>query len=155
MNKRPALVFAIEDPTTPDVVPLTRQLDGYLASLYPTANIQPVSSEELRQPHVTFVTARVDGTPVACGACVDEGDYVEVKRMYVLPACRGLGLGKQLLEALEQYVRGRGARLIRLETGTAQAEALELYERSGYVRCPPFGRHRANAHSICMEKVLA
>lgn len=155
MNKRPSLVFAIEDPGTPDVVPLTQQLDGYLASLYPTANIQPVSPEELRQPNVTFVTARVDGTPVACGACVDEGDYVEVKRMYVLPACRGLGLGKQLLEALEQHVRHRGARVIRLETGTAQAEALELYERAGYMRCPPFGRHRANPHSICMEKVLA
>jgi putative acetyltransferase len=155
VNKRPSLVFAIEDPGTPDVVPLTQQLDGYLASLYPTANIQPVSSEELRQPNVTFVTARVDGTPVACGACVDEGDYVEVKRMYVLPACRGLGLGKQLLEALEQHVRHRGARVIRLETGTAQAEALELYERAGYMRCPPFGRHRANPHSICMEKVIA
>jgi putative acetyltransferase len=155
VNKRPQLSFAIEDPGTPDVVPLTQQLDGYLAELYPTANIQPVSPEELRQAKVSFVTARVDGTPVACGACVDEGDYVEVKRMYVLPACRGLGLGKQLLEALEQHVHARGGRVIRLETGTAQAEALELYERSGYHRCPPFGNHRANPHSICMEKVLA
>lgn len=155
MNKRPQLSFAIEDPGTPDVVPLTQQLDGYLAELYPTANIQPVSAAELRQPKVSFLTARVDGTPVACGACVDEGDYVEVKRMYVLPACRGLGLGKQLLEALEQHVRVSGGRVIRLETGTAQAEALELYERSGYHRCPPFGNHRANPHSICMEKLLA
>lgn len=155
MNKRPELVFAVEDPGTPDILPLTQELDGYLAGLYPTANIQPVSLEELRQPHVTFVTARVDGTPVACGACVDEGDYVEVKRMYVLPACRGLGLGKQLLEALERDVRDRGGRVIRLETGTAQAEALELYERSGYARCAPFGPHRANPQSICMEKVLA
>lgn len=155
MNKRPELVFAVEDPGTSDILPLTQELDGYLAELYPSANIQPVSLDELRQPNVTFVTARVDGTPVACGACVDEGGYVEVKRMYVLPACRGLGLGKQLLEALEQYVRGRGGRVIRLETGTAQAEALELYERSGYARCPPFGRHRTNPHSICMEKVLA
>ena len=155
MNKRPQLSFAIEDPGAPDVLPLTRQLDGYLAELYPTANIQPVSAEELRQPNLSFVTARVDGTPVACGACVDEGDYVEVKRMYVLPACRGLGLGKQLLEALEQHVRARGGRVIRLETGTAQTEALELYERAGYHRCPPFGSHRANPHSICMEKLLA
>ena len=155
MNKRPQLTFAVEDPGTPDILPLTQQLDGYLAELYPTANIQPVALDELRHPNVTFVTARVDGTPVACGACVDEGDYVEVKRMYVLPACRGLGLGKQLLEALEQQVRQRGGRVIRLETGTAQAEALELYERSGYRRCPPFGEHRANPHSVCMEKLLA
>lgn len=155
MNKRPQLQFAIEDPGTPDIVPLTQQLDGYLAGLYPTANIQPVSLDELRRPNVTFVTARVDGTPVACGACVDEGDYVEVKRMYVLPACRGLGLGKQLLEALERQVRASGGEVIRLETGTAQEEALELYGRAGYRRCPPFGDHRANPNSVCMEKLLA
>ena len=155
MNQRPQLTFAVEDPGTPDILPLTQQLDGYLAQLYPTANIQPVALDELRHPNVTFLTARVDGTPVACGACVDEGDYVEVKRMYVLPACRGLGLGKQLLEALERHVFQCGGRVIRLETGTAQAEALELYERSGYRRCPPFGDHRANPQSICMEKQLA
>ncbi|MGO4699849.1 GNAT family N-acetyltransferase [Dyella sp. 2RAB6] len=155
MNTRPQLSFAVEDPGTPDILPLTQQLDGYLAELYPTANIQPVALDELRRAHVTFVTARVDGTPVACGACVDEGDYVEVKRMYVLPACRGLGLGKQLLEALEQHVLARGGRIIRLETGTAQAEALELYGRAGYHRCPPFGDHRTNPQSVCMEKILA
>ena len=49
MNKRPQLTFAIEDPGTPDILPLTQRLDGYLAELYPTANIQPVALEELRQ----------------------------------------------------------------------------------------------------------
>lgn len=154
MNIRPILHFAVDDPGAPDVLPLIQQLDGYLTELYPTANIQPVSLEELRHPNITFLTARVDGTPVACGACVDHGDYVEVKRMYVLPACRGLGLGKQLLEALERHIRDRGGHVVRLETGTAQAEALELYGRAGYRRCPPFGDHHANPQSICMEKVL-
>ena len=151
----PVLQFDVDDTTAADVAPLIQQLDGYLTELYPTGNIHPVSVDELTQPNATFLTARVDGTPVACGACVNEGEYVEVKRMYVLPACRGLGLGKQLLEALEQYVRNGGGRVIRLETGTAQAEAIELYERSGYRRCAPFGSHRSNPHSVCMEKVLA
>jgi len=75
--------------------------------------------------------------------------------MYVLPARRGLGLGKQLLEALERGIARSGGKRVRLETGTAQAEALELYERAGYRRCPPFGEHRANPQSICMEKILA
>ena len=155
MLNAPVLKFEIDDPASPDVTPLIQQLDGYLAELYPTGNIQPVPLEELKQPNVTFLTARVDGMPVACGACVKHDDYVEVKRMYVLPACRGLGLGKQLLEALETVVRHRGDKVIRLETGTAQTEALELYERAGYRRCPPFGEHHANSRSICMEKVLA
>ncbi|WP_114239258.1 GNAT family N-acetyltransferase [Dyella sp. C9] len=155
MANTPTLHFEIDDPDSPDVTPLIRQLDGYLAELYPTANIRPLAVDELKRPNVTFLTARVDGTPVACGACVWHEGYVEVKRMYVLPACRGLGLGKQLLDALEDKVRQGGGQLIRLETGTAQTEALELYERAGYRRCPPFGEHHANPRSICMEKLLA
>lgn len=155
MLKAPVLRFEIDDPASPDVIPLIHELDGYLSELYPTGNIQPVAVEALRQPNVTFLTARVDDTPVACGACVQHEDYVEVKRMYVLPACRGLGLGKQLLEALESQVVRTGGKVVRLETGTAQTEALELYERAGYRRCPPFGEHRANPRSICMEKTLA
>jgi putative acetyltransferase len=155
MLSTPLLRFQIDDPASPDVVPLLHELDGYLAELYPTGNIQPVSVAALKQANVTFLTARVDGVPVACGACLRHQDYVEVKRMYVLPACRGLGLGKQLLEALETEVARAGGTVIRLETGTAQAEALELYERAGYRRCAPFGEHRANPLSICMEKSLA
>ncbi|WP_109125524.1 GNAT family N-acetyltransferase [Dyella sp. C11] len=154
MLKAPVLHFEVDDPSSLDVSPLIRELDGYLAELYPTGNIRPVPAEELKQPNVTFLTARVDGTPVACGAFVRHDDYVEVKRMYVLPACRGLGLGKQLLEALETEIVRAGGALVRLETGTAQTEALELYERAGYRRCPPFGEHRANPRSICMEKPL-
>ncbi len=155
MLKAPALHFEIDDPAAPEVAPLLLQLDGYLAELYPTGNILPVPLAELKQANVTFLTARVDGKPVACGAFVRHNDYVEVKRMYVLPACRGLGLGKQLLEALEKEVARSGGTLVRLETGTAQAEALELYARAGYRRCPPFGEHQSNPRSICMEKTLA
>lgn len=151
----PRLEFRIDDPALPELRPLIEPTDGYLAELHPTGNIQPVSLASLQRPEVTFLSARVDGDPVACGACIDEGDYVEVKRMYVLPACRGLGLGKQLLEAMEGQVRAGGGRVVRLEAGTAQDEALELYGRAGYRRCPPFGEHHANPRSVCMEKVLA
>lgn len=151
----PHLEFRIDDPALPELRPLIEPTDGYLAELHPTGNIEPVSLADLQRSKVTFLTARVDGAPVACGACIDEGDYVEVKRMYVLPACRGLGLGKQLLEAMERQIRQGGGRVVRLEAGTAQAEALELYERAGYRRCSPFGEHHANPRSVCMEKVLA
>mgnify|MGYP000965390820 FL=1 len=151
----PRLEFRIDDPSLPELRPLIEPTDGYLAELHPTGNIEPVSLAALQRPGVSLLTARVDGEPVACGACIDEGDYMEVKRMYVLPACRGLGLGKQLLEAIERHIRRLGGRLVRLEAGTAQAEALELYERAGYRRCPPFGEHHANPRSVCMEKALA
>lgn len=155
MLKPPALHFEIDDPSAHDVAGLIRELDGHLATLPLTGDIRPMSADELKQPGVTFLTARVDGTPIACGAFVRHGDYAEVKRMYVLPACRGLGLGKQLLEALETRIAAAGIGAVRLETGTAEGEALELYRHAGYVRCPPFGEHRSNPGSICMEKHLA
>jgi GNAT superfamily N-acetyltransferase len=150
----PSLVFAIDDPGREDVLQLIDQLHGYLSDLDHYRQPPQISVEDLRRPHTTFMTARVDGTPLACGAGVDHGDYVELKYMYVLPACRGMGLGKQILEALEQQVRKAGGKMVRLETGTAQTESVELYERSGYRRCPPFGDHYAHPASICMEKSL-
>ncbi|NID03796.1 GNAT family N-acetyltransferase [Luteibacter jiangsuensis] len=150
----PSLVFAVDDPGRPDVLPLIEQLHGYLSDLDRHLPPPSVGVESLRQPHTTFMTARVDGLPLACGAAVDHGEYVELKYMYVLPACRGMGLGKQMLEALEQQVRSAGGKTVKLETGTAQTESIELYERAGYRRCRPFGDHRAIASSIFMEKSL-
>jgi putative acetyltransferase len=150
----PQLTFQVDDPGATDIVPLIEQLDGYLARLYPTSQEPPGAGRALHKPEVTFLSARVDGTPVACGAFFDRGDYVELAQMYVIPTCRGLGLGKQLLEALEKEIRRTGARLIRLETGIAQTEALEMYERTGYRRCAHFGYHRPNPLSIFMEKPL-
>ncbi|GAA0907050.1 hypothetical protein GCM10009552_14710 [Rothia nasimurium] len=150
----PSLTFAIDEPGRPDVVPLIEQLHGYLSDLDRHPVPPSVTIDSLQRPHVTFMTARVDDIPLACGAGLAYDDYVELKYMYVLPACRGMGLGKQMLEALENEVRCQGARVVRLETGTAQTESVELYERAGYRRCPPFGEHRANAASIFMEKQL-
>lgn len=154
MTGTPQLTFQADDPQAADVSPLIEQLDGYLARLYPSADAPPGAAMETARPDLTFITARVDGTPVACGALVERGDYVEIMQMYVIPACRGLGLGKQLLEGLEAQVRARGGSRIRLETGIAQTEAIELYERAGYARTPAFGTHRPNPLSIFMEKPL-
>lgn len=154
MSEIPVLQFGIDDPDAPDVRPLIEELDGYLSNLYPAGNISPVSVVSMQQPNVAFLTARVDGIAVACGACIDHGDYVELKRMYVLMACRGLGLGKQLLEAMETQTRTMGRRVVRLHAGNAQEEALELYRRAGYHRCPPFGEHHADPQAHCMEKTL-
>ncbi len=59
----PVLLFAIDDPGRADVLPLIEQLHGYLSDLYQQPLPQHVGVESLRQPHVTFMTARVDGIP--------------------------------------------------------------------------------------------
>ena len=104
-------------------------------------------------PRSTFLLARIDGRPVACGALrpMDE-EAAEVRRMYVAPSVRRKGIARRLLTALEQVASGFGYRILRLETGNRQPEAIALYESFGFYRIPPYGCHIGDPLSICFEK---
>jgi GNAT superfamily N-acetyltransferase len=99
---------------------------------------------------------RLDDKPVGCGGIKLFGmEYGEVKRMYVRPPFRGLGLSKLMLNHLADYSQQRGVNILRLETGIHQKEAIRLYERFGFRRIPPFGEYREDPLSLCFEKRLA
>jgi GNAT superfamily N-acetyltransferase len=84
-------------------------------------------------PGGAFLVVYEDGKPVAGGGVKrDEDGIAEIKRMYVAPGARGRGLGRQLLEALEEEARALGYARIRLDTGARQPEARAMYERAGY-----------------------
>ena len=90
---------------------------------------------ELLPPRGRLLIARLDGAPVGCGAIRELAPGVlEIKRMWVAPSARGLGIGRDLLEALERIARRRRARLIRLDTHATLNEALRLYCKAGYRR---------------------
>ncbi len=74
--------------------------------------------------------------------------------MYVEAACRGRGVGRALLGALEDAARGLGLRRLLLETGERQREAVGLYRRAGFVEVARFGEYRDSPLSLCMAKVL-
>ncbi len=57
---------------------------------------------------------------------------VEIRKMYLLPSARGLGLGKYLLQQLEEAIASRGFQQIWIETASVLAEAVKLYESNGY-----------------------
>jgi len=58
---------------------------------------------------------------------------VEIRKMYLLPKVRGLGLGKFLLQQLETAIALRGFEQIWIETASILTEAVKLYESSGYL----------------------
>jgi GNAT superfamily N-acetyltransferase len=58
----------------------------------------------------------------------------EVKRLYVRPAQRGLGIAAVLMDALETFAFGQGFRAVYLDTFDDLAEAVRFYERRGYER---------------------
>src|SRR5271156_5422688 len=147
--------IGVEDPDQPEVVPLLQASDAYMASLYPADSNHMLDVASLRQPHVAFLVARVDGRALGCGAVVSSGQgWAEVKRMFVSPAARGLKLGRRLLDEIEALAARRGARVLRLEMGGLQPEALGLYRSAGFVEIGPFGAYRPDPLSIFMEKIL-
>ncbi len=99
----------------------------------------PIAPEQLSPPGGGFVVLYEDGRAVAGGGVkrLDER-ACEIKRMYVAPAARGRGLGRALLEALEDLGRELGYAVARLDTGAKQPGARRMYERAGYVEVPDY-----------------
>jgi putative acetyltransferase len=58
---------------------------------------------------------------------------VEIRKMYILPKFRGLGLGKYLLQQLETAIFKNGFTQIWIETASVLKEAVQLYEKNGYI----------------------
>ena len=88
---------------------------------------------DMSPPAGAFVVIYEDGKPVAGGGIKrDEDGVAEIKRMYVTPAARGRGLGRRLLEALEDTARELGYARIRFDTGARQPAVQAMFERSGY-----------------------
>jgi DNA-binding MarR family transcriptional regulator/GNAT superfamily N-acetyltransferase len=101
--------------------------------------ISPVADNEMTPPAGLLLVASLHGEPVGCGALLFLPDAVGyAKRMWVAPAVRGLGLGRRLLSELEDRARTRGVRLMRLETKNELAEAVNMYQTSGYREVEPF-----------------
>jgi DNA-binding MarR family transcriptional regulator/GNAT superfamily N-acetyltransferase len=94
---------------------------------------------EVRPPAGRFFVAYLHGEAVGCGAVKHHPDApAEIKRMWIAPEARGLGLGRRLLEALEKCAREGGARIAHIETSAVLSEALSLYRSAGWAEVPRF-----------------
>jgi len=150
-----ATLIAPEPPRQDAVLDLIRQSDALMASLYPAESNHMLDIASLERPEVRFFVARRDGKVVGCGALVvGTGGQAELKRMFVDPATRGLKVGRDLLARIEDEARRLGVRLIQLETGIHQPEAIGLYRRFGYQERGPFGDYKPDPLSLFMEKAL-
>src|SRR5215213_5348784 len=135
--------IAVEDPRHPDVVRCfahyADELDAKFDGGFDAGKSISAYPEELTPPAGYCVVARLRSVPVGCGALKLHGTApAELKRMWVDPNSRGLGVGRRLLESLEALARENGARGLRLETNRALGEAIELYRGAGFAEAAPF-----------------
>jgi putative acetyltransferase len=150
------MTIAIELPDQPEVIALIAELDAYQDTLYPPESRHALDLTSLQQPNVLFAVARDDaGRAIGCAAIVLYPEFGELKRMYVSPRGRGQGVGKKLLALLESQAIGYGCKVLKLETGPYQHEALALYASAGYERRESFGDYANDPLSVFMQKHLS
>ncbi len=116
----------------------------------------PIDASEFAVPDGLFLVGYLDGEPVASGGLRRRGGSdVEIKRMYVVPAARRVGLSRLMLAALEDRARAMGATRVVLETGQAQPEAIRLYQTSGFQQIDGYGHYAHAPLALSFAKNLA
>ncbi len=137
---------AADDPVA---VRLIEAMGAEMQARYGDGGLSPAQPQQFLAPG-TFLLAELDGIAVGCGGVRPSGeDAAEIKRMYVDPAARGRGIARGLLRALVAHARARGLTRLLLETGTAQPEAISLYESEGWTPVPPFGHYADDPRTRC------
>ncbi len=135
--------IAVADPTSPDARWCFEQYfaelgERFEAGFDPTLSIS-AQAHELMLPAGLLLIAHLREEPIGCGALkLHENAPGEIKRMWVAPRARGLGLGRRLLEALERSAREVGVAVLHLETNRTLIEAIQLYRDCGYQEVEAF-----------------
>jgi putative acetyltransferase len=148
---------SLERPDSSDALNLIGEAQRELKARYPADSIQhPFDPRDVASPPAVFVIARLDGRAVGCGAVRPLDRAVgEVKRVFVQPESRRIGIARVIMATLEDLALRNGFTTLRLETGTLQPESVALYESLGYRRIPPFGEYVSDPQSLCYEKDLS
>jgi putative acetyltransferase len=141
-----------DDPQAPDVLAL---LGEHLEDMYatsPAESVHALDPTALAAPGITFWTARAqDGALLGCAALKLMGPTDgELKSMRTTTAARGRGVGAAVLAHVLAQAAQQGLQTVHLETGTQEyfGPARRLYERAGFVTCPPFAGYVLDPHSV-------
>lgn len=127
------------DPDHPDAQACLRAYFAELQDRFdngfdPARSLLP-DAGDLRPPRGRFLVARLRGEPVGCAGLKLPGGSetaAEIKRMWVAPNTRGLGLARRFLTELEARARDAGRNALRLDTNKALTAAIALYRSHGY-----------------------
>src|SRR5436853_366473 len=121
------------DPNLPECILLFQHLWEELGGLYGNTGPCEFKPADVEGLGAAFVVSWLDERAVGCGAILPLAPSVaEVKRMFVEPHARRLGVARDILRELERIAREMGYIIVRLETGKRQPGAIRLYEVAGY-----------------------
>jgi DNA-binding MarR family transcriptional regulator/GNAT superfamily N-acetyltransferase len=94
---------------------------------------------DMMAPRGVFFVAMSDGLPLGCvGLKGTGGELAEIKRLWVAPSARGLGVGRRLMDSAENAARSLSVKVLRLDTNSALPEAGRLYRSTGWTEIERF-----------------
>ena len=109
------------------------ELDRRFVGGFKTDEALDEATPSFNPPSGLFVLAMIGDDIVGCGGVQwIDGSTGEIRRMWVDPARRGIGLGKRLLGHLESEVQASGRTRVSLDTNSSLAEAISMYRALGY-----------------------
>jgi putative acetyltransferase len=158
------VVIAADSPSSDDVQYVLQRHWSFLHAPKHTVNglLPPppeshhyLNTEELLAPHVSFFSARDNGSVVAVGAIAEIGEcHGEIKSMHTIAERRGEGFGRLMLEHLIDVARQRDYARVSLETGSMSdfAPAHALYRALGFVECEAFDPYEPSIYSTFMTR---
>jgi DNA-binding MarR family transcriptional regulator/GNAT superfamily N-acetyltransferase len=130
----------------------TELAERFQAGFNPDRSIS-AADEELTPPAGLMLVATLHTEPIGCGALkFHDVQPAELKRMWIAPEARGVGLARRLLAELEERASAAGSKVIRLETNRTLHEAITLYRSAGYREVAAFNDEPYADHWF--EKVL-
>jgi ribosomal protein S18 acetylase RimI-like enzyme len=126
-----------EAPDSPDARWCLEQYFDELARRFDAgfdpANGNMLEPAEMTPPAGWLVLARLDGEPIGCGALKRLGATLgEIKRVWIAPSVRGMGVARRIMRELEALAGGAGFSAVRLDTNRSLTEAHSLYRKLGY-----------------------
>ncbi|MBB4193332.1 DNA-binding MarR family transcriptional regulator/GNAT superfamily N-acetyltransferase [Rhizobium aethiopicum] len=141
--RRDQIVLEEKDPRHDDARYCLNEYYGELARRFDKGFDVSLSrdpdAKDMIRPRGAFLVAMSDGLPIGCvGLKGSGGEVAEIKRLWVAPSARGLGMAKRLMSAAETIARELSIRLLRLDTNSALAEAQQLYRGTGWTEIERF-----------------
>jgi GNAT superfamily N-acetyltransferase len=142
----------------PDVTRLVAEVQAEYVSMYGGPDAAAVDPGEFTPPLGLLLVGLLEDEPVVTGGWrrldPPAGRVAEIKRMYVRPSARRLGLARIMLAEIERTAIDAGIDRLVLNTGRPQVAAVTLYEQSGYTAVPGFGHYADMPSALFFGKHL-
>ncbi len=115
------------------------ELDARFDTGFDPGDTLTADAEHFDAPSGRFVVVHHDEEAIGCGGLltIDEG-IGEIKRMWIAPTWRRVGLAARLLAELERLSQEVGHRVVRLDTNATLTSAITMYEQAGYRSIEPY-----------------